>query len=68
MPTSKYKFSEPICYDHVIMDANGGGKIGELRIKPSSILWKEKGAHKYRSASLDDFAAWIHRNGNEVDK
>jgi hypothetical protein len=68
MPSSKYKFSEPISYDHVITDANGAGKIGELRIKPSSILWKSKGSHKYHSKSLDDFVAWIQANGNEVDK
>lgn len=49
-------------------DANGGGKIGELRIKPSSILWKAKGARRYHSIPLDDFADWIRANGKEVDK
>jgi len=59
MPGSKNTFSEPESYDHAIKDKDTGQKIGELRIKPSSILWKPKGAHKYFTAPLDDFAGWM---------
>ena len=59
MPGSVNKFLEPDSYDHVIGDADTGNKVGELRVKPSSILWKPKGAQKWHSASLDEFADWM---------
>lgn len=68
MPASKNKFLAPSSYDHEIGDADDGTKVGELRIKPSSILWKGKGEHKYRSVSLDDFVAWITTAGTLVKK
>ena len=69
MPASKYEFLEPESYDHKIGDAAAcGGKIGELRIKPSSILWKPKGKHQFFSAPLDKFRKWIEANGKLVDK
>jgi hypothetical protein len=66
MPPSKYKFLEPVSYDHLIGESPSGGKIGEIRIKPSSLLWKPKGQQKYYSASLDDFAEWIVKFGKQV--
>ena len=68
MPASKYQFNSPTSYDHEISDANGGGKIGELRLKPSSILWKSKGKQQYRSIPLDDFILWIEEKGKLVAK
>jgi hypothetical protein len=66
MPASKYEFNKPVSHDHEIWGINGAGKIGELRIKPSSILWKSKGQQKYKSIPLDDFIAWIEKEGNPV--
>jgi hypothetical protein len=66
MPPSKYKFLEPDSYDFEIGDATTGNKIGEIRIKPSSILWKPKGKQKYSAISLDEFAEWITTNGKLV--
>ena len=69
MPASKYKFLEPVSYDHIIGDAtDGGGKIGELRVKPSSILWKPKGKQQFFSVPLDLFSKWIEENGKRVDR
>ncbi len=68
MPASKYKFLDPSSFDHAIGDADDGSKIGELRVKPSSVLWKGKGQHQYHSVSLDDFITWITQNGKLVDK
>jgi hypothetical protein len=59
MPGSVNAFGEPESYDHTIYEKASGNKIGELRVKPSSILWKPKGAHKYFSVSLDEFALWM---------
>ena len=68
MPASKYEFKAQTACDHEIQDANGGGKIGELRVKPSSILWKSKGQQDYRSVPLDDFIKWIESEGKLVSK
>jgi len=68
MPASTNKFVQPTSYDHVIADDLTDTKIGELRVKPSSILWKPKGSHKYHSVSLGDFIAWITANGALVAK
>jgi hypothetical protein len=59
MPGSVNSFGEPESYDHTIYEKATSKKIGELRVKPSSVLWKPRGAHKYFSASLDEFAEWM---------
>jgi hypothetical protein len=59
MPGSVNAFGAPESYDHTIYDKATGKKVGELRIKPSSILWKPKGAHKYFTVPLGDFAGWM---------
>jgi len=68
MPKSTNKFVAAESYDYEIADANGGGKIGELRLKPSSLLWKPKGAHQYYSVSLSDFAEWAESKNHKVNK
>lgn len=59
MPNSVNAFGEPECYDHQIYEKTTWKKVGELRIKPSTILWKPKGARKYSAVPLEDFAAWM---------
>ena len=68
MPASKYRFSEQNACNHKIVDASDGHVIGELRVKPSSLLWKAKGQHQYHSVSLNQVANWILSNGRAVDK
>jgi hypothetical protein len=68
MPASTKKFLAPKSYDYEIGDAKTEAKFGELRIKPSSILWKGKSEQKYHSVSLDDFVAWIKTAGTLVAK
>jgi hypothetical protein len=68
MPASTNKFLAPSSYDHEIGDAINGSKIGELRVKPSSILWKGKSEHQYHSVSLAAFVKWITKNGTQVKK
>jgi hypothetical protein len=68
LPASKNKFIAAGSYDFEIADANGAGKIGELRLKPSSILWKPKSQRKYLSISLEEFVDWIKQNGKTVDR
>ena len=46
------------CCDHEIVD-HQGTKIGELRVKPSRVLWKRKGKQTYKSVSLEKFTDWI---------
>lgn len=59
MPSSVNEFIQPTSYDHEIGKAGNGTKVGTVRIKASSILWKPKGAHSWHSVSLDEFAEWM---------
>ena len=68
MPKSVYKFQEQTACDHKIVEAENGTVIGELRVKPSSLLWKSKGEHQYRSVGLDDFVVWVKGAGKPASK
>ena len=68
MPASKNKFLEPASYDLKIGKAKGGSKIGELRVKPSTILWRGKNQQQYRSVQLHEFTAWIEKHGKLVNQ
>ncbi len=67
MPDYKNRFKENESYDHVIVQESGA-KVGELRIKPVSVLWKPKSAQKYYAVSIDEFDAWIREHGKQVAK
>ena len=58
MPKYNNHFASPDHIEETILSANGE-VIGTIRVKPSSILWKPKGAQKYFSVSLDSFTVWI---------
>lgn len=47
MPASVNEFVAPDHHDHEIADEKTSAQVGTLRIKPSSILWKPKGAHQF---------------------
>lgn len=68
MPKSVYKFQEQTACDHRIVEAGNGSVIGELRVKPSSLLWKSKGEHQYRSVGLGEFVDWIKHAGKPASK
>ncbi|OYX46175.1 MAG: hypothetical protein B7Y90_16660 [Alphaproteobacteria bacterium 32-64-14] len=53
MPAAKYQFKEPEHHEIVI------DKVGTLRIKPSTILWKPAGKHDFLSVSVDAFGEWM---------
>ena len=50
---AKY-FNFPESQDFPINDENG--KVGELRVRPSGILWKPKNAKQYYRVSIEEFA------------
>jgi hypothetical protein len=66
MPEYKNSFDEPKFYEHVIK--NDEGKIGTLRVKPSTVLWKPKGGQAFYSVSIDQFERFIVESGRRVDK
>lgn len=60
MPDYLKKFQEPDYYDHeIVTNDDKRSKIGTLRVKPVSILWKPKGAQRFRAASLEEFQTWM---------
>ena len=58
MPKYNNSFRSPAFHEETIVDENNT-IIGTLRIKPSSILWKAKGAQKFLSVPLEKFTEWI---------
>ena len=58
MPKYTKQFARPDYYDHDILDAQDK-KVGTLRVKPTGVLWKQAGGHKFFSVSLDKFTNWI---------
>jgi hypothetical protein len=64
-PVPKYKnqFKEQTYYDHTIVGSDGK-KVGTLRIKPSSVLWKPKSQQQFYSVPLEEFAEWITSNAS----
>lgn len=57
MPKYVNSFASPSYIEETIV--NDSGVVGTIRIKPSGVLWKPKGAQKYFAVPVDDFAAWI---------
>jgi len=71
MPAAKYKFLEPEAYDHEIGIRDDSKAVGTLRVKPSTILWKPRGAKGKKpwfSADLDELTAWIQEKNYRVSK
>lgn len=48
--------------DHEIV-ADDGAKVGEIRVKPSGVLWAPKGSHKWYGVDLQTFANFMENNG-----
>lgn len=58
MPDYKNRFDAPEFIEKIIFDENGA-VLGTIRIKPSGVLWKPKGARKFFSIPLAKFTDWI---------
>ncbi len=54
-------------FDVEIVDSRGN-KVGDIRIKPSGILWSPKGKHQYYGVNLEDFATFMEDRGKLQDK
>ena len=61
------KFALPKYVDHKILDEDGK-VVGDIRIKPSGILWSPKGEHYWYRLSLEDFAKYAVENGKKQKK
>jgi hypothetical protein len=62
MPNYTNEFQRPDHYEHEILC--DGKKLGTLRVKPVSILWKPAGKRKFFAVSLEDFTKWITGQGS----
>ena len=61
------EFRRPQFHDHEIIDGDGN-KVGDIRVKPSGVLWAPKGSQKWYRVTLEQFAVWIEQNGTKQDK
>ena len=58
MPKYKNAFRSPEFVEETIVGEDGE-VLGTIRVKPSSILWKPKGKHKFLAVRLDRFVEWM---------
>jgi hypothetical protein len=58
MPTYKYQFKGPEYVEHTIID-HDRNVVGTIRLKPSSVMWKPKGAKNFYQVTVDKFDEWI---------
>jgi hypothetical protein len=58
MPDYKNRFMSQSFIEQGILDEKGA-VIGYIRIKPSGVSWKSKGAQRYRAVNLQQFIDWI---------
>lgn len=63
---NRKQFVAPTSQDFKIRDDNG--IVGHIRIKPSAIAWKPKGAQGFYQLSIDQFAEFAVANGKEQQK
>jgi hypothetical protein len=56
-----YEFAHPTFTQVTIKKKETHKKIGDIRIKPSAVLWKSgnKGSYLFYSVSMDEFIEWI---------
>jgi hypothetical protein len=60
------KFKEKNFEDFEIL--NDSEKVGDIRVKPSGVLWSPRGSHKWFRVNLKTFADFMEKNGTEQDK
>jgi hypothetical protein len=58
MARFKNRFGRPNYLEETIIE-RAGSRIGVIRIKPSSVLWKPSGKKQFYSVTLDKFSDWI---------
>ncbi len=66
MPKYNNSFRSPSYIEETIENENG--MVGTIRIKPSSVLWKPKGAQKFFSVPLSRFTEWIQGQDAKASK
>jgi len=50
------EFKAPVSQDYTIME--GDKVFGTLRVKPSTLMWKPKGAHSWFGVTIEEFGSW----------
>jgi hypothetical protein len=61
------QFSPKQFEDFEILDEKGA-KVGDIRVKPSGVLWSPKGEHSWYGVDLDTFGKWMVQNGKKQKK
>jgi len=64
---AKNSFRSEKFYDLEIVN-DGGEVVGNVRVKPSGVLWAPKGSHFWYGVPLDDFARFALEHGKKQKK
>jgi hypothetical protein len=63
-----YTFQSSESEDFTIPEMQNGkvvGTIGHIRVKPSGVLWADKGGHQWHRLSIAEFAALAKKHGKK---
>lgn len=63
---ARKEFKAPVSRDFRII--RQGVLFGTVRVKPSGLLWRRKGARKWRRVRIREFAEYAEKHGSERDK
>jgi hypothetical protein len=61
------RFARPNFVEETITGQRGE-KIGVIRIKPSSVLWKPSGERQFYSITIDHFEKWITSKRTDAER
>jgi len=67
MPKYSNRFQESAYYEHVIVDEDGS-RVGTIRIKPVSVLWKPKNKQNFYKVKLERFDELMEAHGVVVSR
>ena len=64
---AKNKFDWPKFEDFKVLGPDKG-VVGEVRIKPNALLWRDKGKHSWQCVTLEQFAVFANKHGKKQSK
>jgi hypothetical protein len=60
------EFRAPVSSDFEIIE--NGKTVCWIRVRPSGILWSQKGGHSWQRVTIERFAAFARKKGEKVKK
>ena len=63
---ARNKFDWPKHEDFQVLGADSK-VVGEVRVKPNALLWRDKGKHSWQGVTLEQFAVFANKEGKKQE-